>query len=109
MASAIVVNKYHNIPYDVWIGRPSKWGNPYSHMEGTLAKFKVETREEAVEKHMEYLLNSEELLNDIHELYGKIMGCVCKPKQCHGDNYVRVLDFLISKLGKEYFDARLHS
>ena len=72
-------------PFDVYIGRPSKWGNPYSHQEGTLAEFKVETREEAVQKFKEYLLNNKELMESLPELKGKILGCWCAPKSCHGD------------------------
>ena len=71
--------------FDVYIGRPSKWGNPYSHQEGTLAEFKVETREEAVQKFKEYLLNNKELMESLPELKGKILGCWCAPKSCHGD------------------------
>ena len=44
--------------YDVYIGRPTIWGNPFSHKEGTKAKYKVDTREEAIEKFKEYLLNT---------------------------------------------------
>ena len=80
-----VVNKYHKIPYDVNIMRPSVWGNPYSHMEGTLAEYKVDTREEAVANYKSYLLGSEILINKLPELIGKILCCVCKPKSCHGD------------------------
>lgn len=76
-------------PFDVYIGRPSKWGNPYSHKEGTLAKYKVSTREEAVEKFREYLYESG-LINDIHELKGKVLGCWCKPLSCHGDILVEL-------------------
>jgi hypothetical protein len=25
------------------------------------------------------------LLNDLHELEGKTLGCFCKPLACHGD------------------------
>jgi hypothetical protein len=32
--------------YDVYIGRPSPWGNPFSHKQGTLAQFQVASREE---------------------------------------------------------------
>lgn len=71
--------------YDVYIGRPSKWGNPFSHKEGTLAKYKVDTREEAVQKYREWIMNNPELLMDLHELKGKILGCWCKPLMCHGD------------------------
>lgn len=71
--------------YDVYIGRPSKWGNPYSHKEGTLAQFKVATREEAVAKFADYILSNKELLKDIDELKGKVLGCWCAPLSCHGD------------------------
>jgi hypothetical protein len=73
--------------YDVYIGRPSKWGNPFSHKENTLAKFKVKNRKEAIENYREYILNGEgkHLLNDLHELENKILGCFCKPLSCHGD------------------------
>ena len=27
--------------YEVYIGRPTKWGNPYSHKDNTIAKYKV--------------------------------------------------------------------
>ncbi|MGK7635302.1 DUF4326 domain-containing protein, partial [Salmonella enterica] len=55
-------------PYDVYIGRPSKWGNPYSHKEDTLAEFKVKNRAEALEKYEKYLLENETLFNSLIEL-----------------------------------------
>jgi len=73
-------------PFDVYIGRPSKWGNPFSHLEGTKAKFKVATREEAIQKYVEWLETQDELLACIKvELKGKVLGCWCSPKACHGD------------------------
>lgn len=74
-------------PYDVYIGRGkgSKWGNPFSHREGTLANFKVRTRKEAIDRFEEYLLNNPELMKSLHELQGKVLGCWCKLKSCHGD------------------------
>lgn len=71
-------------PFDIYIGRPSKWGNPFSHKAGTLAKYKCETREESIEKYSEWLLGQEDLLRDIHELKGKVLGCWCDPQECHG-------------------------
>lgn len=79
-------------PYDVYIGRGSKWGNPYSHKEGTQAKFIVASRKEAIEKYREYILNSPELLNCLHELRGQTLGCWCKPKACHGDVLVELVE-----------------
>ena len=64
-------------PYNVYIGRPSKWGNPFKiGRDGT--------REQVIEKYRKYILSSK-LINDIHELKGKTLGCWCHPKACHGD------------------------
>lgn len=85
MAKVIKVVNLNKSPYDVYIGRGSKWGNPYTHKEGTLAEFIVPTREEAIAKYQEYLINKPELFSQLPELKGKVLGCFCKPKSCHGD------------------------
>lgn len=76
-------------PYDVYIGRPSPWGNPFSHKEGTQAAYKVATREEAVRRYREWLwqrIRTEPgLVAALAELHGKTLGCWCAPKACHGD------------------------
>lgn len=79
-----VVNK-NKSPYDVYIGRGSKWGNPFTHREGTTAEFIVGSREEAIAKYEEYIMNKPELFSQLPELRGKTLGCFCKPKSCHGD------------------------
>jgi hypothetical protein len=80
--------------YDVYIGRPSIWGNPYSHKKGTLAEFKVSSREEAIEKYEKYLLSSQDLLDKLPELKHKILGCWCCPSKCHGDILKKYVDIL---------------
>jgi len=77
--------------YDVYIGRPSKWGNPYSHLENTLADFQVNTREEAIEKYREWIRDQSHLLNSLFELKDKVLGCWCSPKPCHGDVLIELL------------------
>jgi hypothetical protein len=72
-------------PFDVYIGRPSKWGNPFSHKDGTLAEFRVETREEAIASYAEWIKTQPELLESLPELRGKVLGCWCAPLACHGD------------------------
>lgn len=84
--------------YDVYIGRPSIWGNPYSHKDGTMAEFKVANRQEAIEKFEEYLLKNQELMDKLPELKGKTLGCWCKPKSCHGDILKKYVDALDRKL-----------
>jgi hypothetical protein len=81
-------------PYDVYIGRPSKWGNPFSHKDGTLAQYKVDTREEAIEWYREWILTQPELLASLHELHGKTLGCWCHPLPCHGDVLVELIEQL---------------
>jgi hypothetical protein len=72
-------------PYDVYIGRPSKYGNPWSHKEGTLAEFKVENRSEAIEKYEEWIRSQPEMMAMIKlELKGRVLSCWCSPKLCHG-------------------------
>ena len=72
-------------PFDVYIGRPSKWGNPFSHKDGTLAEFKVGSRGEAVDAYAEWIKTQPTLLDSLSELRGKVLGCWCAPKRCHGD------------------------
>lgn len=75
--------------FDVYIGRPSKWGNPFvMGVHGT--------RSEVVDKHAKWLDGkikapdgseppSQEEIED--ELSGKVLGCWCSEGQrCHGDN-----------------------
>ncbi len=74
-------------PYDVYIGRPSKWGNPFK--EG-----KDGTRKGVLRKYREWLLLNDRLLTMVMDLDGKILGCHCKPKDCHGDVIVSVIKSL---------------
>lgn len=80
------------MPYDIYIGRGSKWGNPFSHMDGTKAQFKVGSREEAVGMYRVWIVNQPELMNSLHELKGKVLCCYCFPKSCHGDVLAELAD-----------------
>jgi hypothetical protein len=87
-----VVNRRKG-PFDVYIGRPGPWGNPFSHMEGTLAEFKVASRAEAVSKFREWFLGQPALVERARrELRGKVLGCWCKPASCHGDVIAEIID-----------------
>lgn len=89
-----LVNKYHNIPYDVYIGRGSKWGNPYSHLPSTLAQYRVATREEAIAKYREWIQTQPELLASLYELKDKTLCCYCLPLACHGDVLIKLIKSL---------------
>jgi hypothetical protein len=72
-------------PFDVYIGRPSKWGNPFSIG-------KDGTREQVISKYREWLgKNGSQRLHDLHELEGKTLGCWCKPQACHGDVLIELI------------------
>lgn len=75
----------------VYIGRPSKWGNPFTHKEGTLAEFKVGSRDEAVDAYERWLLSQPDLVQRVRaELAGRDVVCWCAPARCHGDVLVKV-------------------
>jgi len=69
--------------YDVYIGRPSKWSNPFKIG-------KDGTRLEVIQKYREYIKTKPELLKSLPELKGKVLGCWCAPRVCHGDVLVEL-------------------
>lgn len=75
-----------NLHVGGWNLERSKWANPFtSPRDGT--------REEVLIKYRRYLLASPELLKDIEELRGKVLGCFCAPPlPCHGNILVELLN-----------------
>ena len=66
----------------VFIGRPSKWGNPFR----LPIKANKATREVVIQKFRDYLREHPQLLGLARrELKGKVLVCYCSPKPCHGD------------------------
>lgn len=90
MADRIVNSRYEE--HDVYIGRPSIWGNPYSHLPYSMAPFKVATREEAVEKYEAWLRKQRVLLGNLPNLRGKVLGCPCGGSPCHGDVIIKLIE-----------------
>lgn len=68
--------------FDVYIGRPSSWGNP-------LPLRHERERSAIIEKYRQWLWGEIKAgrvtVADLLELDGKTLGCWCKPKACHGD------------------------
>lgn len=101
MATRVVNRRNKGARYDVYVGRPSEWGNPYGYEEGTLARFKTRTREIAVRKYEQWVRNQPTLVARIRrELGGKTLGCWCidddgrlpKPVVCHAQVLARIAD-----------------
>lgn len=93
--------------YDVYIGRPSKWGNPFSIG-------KDGTREEVIAKYRQWIFGQPKLLRDLWELKGKAIACWCSPQPCHGDVLCELVDNLCCECGgvrcvkDDIWPSRLH-
>jgi hypothetical protein len=78
--SGINTKKWQLDPNNIFIGRPSKWGNPFSTRNFSRAL--------CVAKYTYFLRHNADLLNDIGELESKTLGCFCassdSPFLCHG-------------------------
>jgi hypothetical protein len=69
-----------------WDLSTSKWANPFSvRIYG----------DEAVKRYETYVRASDHLMNSLHELNGKVLGCWCVPEPCHGH--------ILAKLFRERF------
>lgn len=55
-----------------------------------MAQFLVASREEAIARYEEWLIAQPELVVSLPELRGKVLGCWCSPKPCHGEVLVRL-------------------
>src|ERR1700757_306177 len=69
--------------HHVYIGRPSRWGNPFVVGEHG-------TRSECVALYEDWLRHEPALLKALEELRGLVLGCWCAPRACHGDVLVRL-------------------
>lgn len=69
----------------VYIGRPSKWKNPYKIG-------KDGSRSEVIDKFEKYAtLKLENEPNWLEPLIGKDLYCYCAPEACHGDVIIKLL------------------
>jgi alkylated DNA repair dioxygenase AlkB len=86
-----VVNKKTTDEYDVYIGRSelTRFGNPFKFT-------KEKDREKALSNHKKYIddkiKSDPDFLLEILSLRGKVLACSCKPKACHGDYLVEIIE-----------------
>jgi hypothetical protein len=71
--------------YDVYIGRPGPFGNPF-------IRGKDGTKEEVIEKYRKWITASAERLEALKPLQGKILACWCAPNACHGHVIKQLLE-----------------
>ena len=74
-----LVNNVRNNTCEVYVGRPTKWGNPFFiGRDGD--------RNEVVAKYRKYLESHPSIIEEAKvELKGKVLGCYCAPHPCHAD------------------------
>jgi Domain of unknown function (DUF4326) len=65
-------------PGAVYIGRPSRWGNPF-HLNREV------DRDYVCDKFGSKVISQ----LDVSELRGKDLVCWCAPRRCHGDSILR--------------------
>lgn len=67
-----------------YVGRPTKWGNPYEiGRDGT--------REEVIRKYEELLRSSPRMMEEVKsELRGRSLICWCHPSPCHAEVLLRI-------------------
>lgn len=66
----------------VYVGRPTKWGNPFTELEGLNAKGRVSAYRDLMAFRLEFV--SDEW--NLGELRGKNLACWCPLDQpCHAD------------------------
>lgn len=90
-----VVHVKHS-PFDVYIGRAvprsgfaaSKWGNPFKVPKG----YDVHADPDRIlARYEEHVRSRPDLMAALPELRGKVLGCWCTPKPCHGDVLLRMV------------------
>lgn len=85
MTSLVNIKK---VSCDVFIGRPSAFGNPFKiGIDGT--------RKDVISKYRKWFYNkltNKFFCNSVLSLKDKTLGCYCKPKPCHGDIIIEFLE-----------------
>ena len=110
-----VVNKTtyaSSTPYQVYVGRGSVLGNPYTskNLDKTKAKYQCANKEEALSNYRKYLLekikdNDKDICDELNAIFMLAVKhkcdlvCYCAPNKCHGDI---IKEIIVDKLVKYY-------
>lgn len=77
--------------YDVYIGRACR-GLPCSPYANPFIVGKHGTREDVLRMYKEWIYRQPRLIEKAQrELPGKVLGCWCAPKPCHGDILIEIV------------------
>ena len=97
-----VVNIYHKLPYDVYIGRPRGGVDPRNVTPGEYGflgnpfPMGKDNRDESIAKFKQYFLDrlqhDETFRQAVLKLKDKTLACFCAPRACHGHVIAEYLD-----------------
>lgn len=82
--------------YDVYCGRPSKYGNPFT--------VEAYGRERCIELFRKWWFAPEQATlrgQAVRELAGRVIACWCKPKACHLDVVAEYVNSQVEELIEE--------
>lgn len=108
-----IKNKHKSKPEsnDIYIGRGSILGNPFTHLnlQNTKAEFHCESRDEAIKNYEDYI--NDKIKNNDLKICKEIdrlceiakekdinLVCFCSPKKCHGDIIKKIIEKRIFNL-----------
>lgn len=84
MTHPLVVSIGDDVPYDVNVMRPNKFGNPFVIGPGG-------SRYDVIAMHHHWLMRGVAApTKDLGELTGKVLACCCDGKPCHADTLARM-------------------
>ena len=91
-----VLNKMRDkIPDNaVFIGRPSKWGNPFKIGQHG-------DRQTVLKMYEEWVRRQPRLMSSLKEIRGKDLVCYCSPEPCHGDILMDLANCSARKIEEE--------
>jgi hypothetical protein len=92
MSKSLLVNSKTD-KYDIFIGRPSRFSNPFTWIPG-YGKYLVDSREDAIQLYEEWIMGQPDLILEVKKkLKGKVLGCPgsgCPYLGCHGEILLRI-------------------
>lgn len=85
MSRTTVIHRRDMTRSDIYVGRPSIWGNPFvigadGDRQAVIAQYRL------------WIATQPELLARIPELRGKRLACWCAPLTCHADVLAELAD-----------------
>ena len=87
-----VVNRRESSPHpgDIYVGRPSRWGNPYRLAEPE----SLDERLQVIESFRDYLLRRPWMIDELRALKPRRLVCWCAPLPCHADVLAELMEIV---------------